>query len=66
LDHHLPVWDQDQIDANNLYDILENKVIPTYYDNSQKWQDIAFNGIDGVIPEFTSHRMAIQYYKKLF
>ena len=66
LDHHLPVWDQDHIDANNLYDILENKVIPTYYDNPDKWQDIVCNGIDGVIPEFTSHRMATQYYKKLF
>ena len=66
LDHKLPVWDQDRIDANNLYDILEAKVIPTYYDTPDKWQDIVFNGMDDVIPEFTSKRMAEQYYKKLF
>ena len=66
LDHTLPVWDQDNIDANNLYEILEDKVIPTYYDEPKKWQDIVFNGIDGVIPEFTSQRMADEYYQKLF
>ena len=66
LDHTLPVWDQDNIDANNLYEILEDKVIPTYYDEPKKWQDIVFNGIDGVIPEFTSQRMADEYYQRLF
>ena len=66
VDYKLPHWDQDKMDADNLYDILENKVIPTYYDTPEKWQEIVFKGIDGVIPEFTSHRMADQYYKKLF
>ncbi|NRD23828.1 alpha-glucan family phosphorylase [Winogradskyella litoriviva] len=66
IDYQLPIWDQDNIDANNLYDILENKVIPTYYNNPKKWQDIVFKGMDGVIPEFTSKRMADEYYKKLF
>jgi len=66
LDHNLPTWDQDQIDTNNLFDILENKVIPTYYDNPDAWQDIVFNGMNDVIPEFTTQRMADEYYKKLF
>ncbi len=66
LDHNLSVWEQDKIDADNLYTILETKVIPTYYDNPKKWQDIVFKGIDDVIPEFTSQRMADEYYKKLF
>ena len=54
------------MDADNLYDILENKVIPTYYDAPDKWQEIVFKGIDDVIPAFTSHRQADEYYKKLF
>ena len=66
LDHHLPTWDQDNIDANNLYDILETKVAPTYYDNPEKWQQIVYQGMDEVIPEFTTQRMADDYYKKLF
>ncbi|MFD1161042.1 alpha-glucan family phosphorylase [Hwangdonia seohaensis] len=66
LDHHSPTWDQDNLDSDNLYHILENKVIPTYYDNPDKWQDIVFKAMDDVIPEFTTQRMADDYYKKLF
>ena len=66
LDHTRPVWEQDKEDAENLYDILENKVIPMYYDNPKEWQKIVFKGMDDVIPEFTSARMADDYYKKLF
>lgn len=66
LDHKLPVWEQDRIDAENLYKILEDKVIPIYYDNPKSWQDIVFKAMDDVIPEFTSARMADDYYKKLY
>ncbi|WP_179315171.1 alpha-glucan family phosphorylase [Winogradskyella undariae] len=66
LDQYLPAWDQDNFDAGNLYEILENKVIPTYYNKPKKWQDIVFKAMDGVIPEFTTTRMADDYYKKLF
>ena len=66
VDAELPYWEQDSLDANNLYEILEKKVIPTYYDKPEKWQEIVFNGIDGVLPDFTSKRMATDYYKKLF
>jgi starch phosphorylase len=66
LDHTMPVWQQDKIDAENLYDILENKVIPMYYDRPEEWQKMVFQGIDDVIPEFSSHRMAEQYYKELY
>lgn len=66
LDHKLPIWDQDKIDTDNLYNILEQKVIPTYYIDQKKWQDIVFKAMDDVIPEFTTHRMADDYYKKLF
>lgn len=66
LDHNMPIWEQDKLDANNLYDILENKVIPMYYDNPGEWNKIVFQSIDDVIPEFTSHRMAEQYYKELY
>jgi starch phosphorylase len=66
LDHTLPVWDQDRIDADNLYKLLEEQVIPTYYDQPKVWQEIVFKAMDDVIPEFTSARMAAEYYQKLF
>lgn len=66
VDHHEPVEVQDHQDAMNLYDILENKVIPTYYGDKETWQEIVFNGIDGVVPEFASRRMAKDYYELMY
>ncbi len=66
LDHHLPTWDQDKMDTDNLYNILENKVLPAYYDAPKTWQNMVFKAMDDVIPEFTTQRMADDYYKKLF
>ncbi len=66
VDHKLPTNEQDDIDSDNLYKILENKVIPTYYNKPEKWQEITFNSMADVVPEFTSSRMAAQYYKELY
>jgi starch phosphorylase len=66
LDHKRPVWEQDQEDCANLFDILENEVLPTYYNNPKKWQEIVFNGITDTIPAFSSNRMAKQYYEDLY
>lgn len=65
-DYKSPVWEQDDFDSNNLYELLENKVLPTYYEDPKQWQDIVFNGIDGVIPAFTSQRMTKEYYDTLY
>lgn len=66
IDHRLPVEKQDDLDAEALYEILESKVLPLYYDKSEKWLDIVFKSIEGVIPEFTSRRMAAQYYDMMY
>jgi starch phosphorylase len=66
VDHKLPVAKQDDLDATALYEILENKVLPIYYDQPEKWVEIVFNSIKGVIPEFTSRRMAAEYYQEMY
>jgi len=66
VDSKLPVHQQDQIDAQNMFDILENEIIPTYYDNSDGWTEIMKNSLLDVIPYFDSDRMAYQYYEKLY
>ncbi len=66
LDHTLPVEEQDRLDAQHLYELLENTVVPMYYDNYEQWLDMAFNALDDVVPAFTSHRMAAQYYEELY
>ncbi|MGB5699485.1 MAG: alpha-glucan family phosphorylase [Muriicola sp.] len=65
-DYKSPVWEQDVLDSKNLYEILENKVLPTYYEKPAKWQEIVFKGIDDVIPAFASQRMTKEYYDTLY
>lgn len=66
LDHRLPMEEQDRKDCGNLYDILEKKVLKTYYDKPEKWQQLLFNALDDVAPKFSSNRMAKQYYEELY
>lgn len=55
----------DRQDYENLYHILEEVVIPTYYDQD-KWLDIVFQAMRDVLPAFGSNRMAAQYYDELY
>ena len=66
VDYKLPVSEQDALDSTHLYEMLEQKVLPLYYNDPAKWSEIVFKGIEDVIPEFTSARMARQYYKELY
>jgi glycogen phosphorylase len=49
-----------------LYDLLENEVLPMYYDYPNRWVEIVKNGMKDIIPEFDSNRMAREYYEKLY
>ncbi|MDP4261279.1 MAG: alpha-glucan family phosphorylase [Bacteroidota bacterium] len=57
---------QDEADANSLYDLLENEIIPLYYDYPQRWLEIVKNGMRDIIPQFDSDRMAAEYYQKMY
>jgi starch phosphorylase len=65
-DHHWPEREQDRFDSENLYRALEEKVLPAYYDAPDYWHELVMQGIEGVLPEFTSQRMARQYYRELY
>lgn len=65
-DTGLPDHEQDETDANNLYDLLEKEVIPMYYDNPAAWLSVIKNGMRDIIPQFDSNRMAREYYEKLY
>ncbi len=66
LDYKLPVLEQDKKDADNLYEMLENKVVPMYYDDPKAWLEVVYQSMDDVVPEFSSNRMAKDYYEKLY
>ena len=62
----LSVQEQDQYDLDQLYDILENQVLPMYYENFDVWRQIIKNGMRDVRWEFDSNRMAREYYEILY
>jgi starch phosphorylase len=50
----------------NLYDLIENEVLPTYYDQPEKWQEMVLESMNDVHDFFGSDRMATEYYEKLY
>ena len=65
-DRSLKVHEQDELECQSLLNILENDILPTYYDKPKKWAQIMMNGMRDVSPEFDSDRMAAEYYTAMF
>lgn len=63
---NMHVQEQDQYDLDQLYKILEEEVLPLYYDNPQTWRDVVKNGMKDVRFKFDSNRMAHEYYELLY
>jgi len=65
-DNSLPVHLQDEADANSLYDLLENEILPLYYNNPDGWLSIIKKGMKNIAPQFDSKRLAKEYYEKIY
>jgi len=63
---NMHVSQQDEYDLNKLYEILENEILPLYYDNYDTWRQVVKNGMRDVRIQFESNRMANEYYEKLY
>lgn len=62
---------QDELDAETIYSILENDLIPTFYKRSDEgvpveWVRFIKNSISGIAPEFTMSRMLMDYVNKFY
>jgi glycogen phosphorylase len=63
---HLSQEEKDIAEAKNLLNVLENEIIPMYYDAPEKWGKIMKASMTDVLPFFDSSRMADEYYQKLY
>jgi starch phosphorylase len=63
---NMHVQEQDEYDLNKIYEILENEILPLYYDNRDTWRQVAKNGMRDVQVQFDSKRMASEYYEILY
>ena len=51
------VYDQDNFDLENLYQVLENEILPMYYDRPDEWRKVQQNAMDDV-------KLACKYWSK--
>ncbi|MEO8150266.1 MAG: alpha-glucan family phosphorylase [Bacteroidia bacterium] len=58
--------EQDNTESNNLYNLLEKDVIPTYYQQPELWHKIIRQAINDISIDFNSNRMAREYYELLY
>jgi starch phosphorylase len=63
---NMHVQEQDDYDLYKIYDILENQILPLYYENYGVWREIIKNGMRDVRYQFESNRMAHEYYDLLY
>jgi len=63
---NMSTHDQDEYDLHKLYDILENEVLPAYYDDKNKWRELMQQGMKDVRFQFDSNRMAQEYYDIMY
>lgn len=60
------IQEHDQYDADHLFDILQNQILPLYYEQKGEWRKIIQNGMKDVRYEFDSNRMAKEYYEIMY
>jgi len=66
VDPTLPNHQQDQMDAENMLNVLEEDILPMYYDHPDLWNSLVSRSLQDVVPYFDSDRMADEYYQKLY
>mgnify|MGYP006280513821 FL=1 len=62
---------QDEMDAESLYDVLENDIVPLYYDRSSgnlptEWIGRMKESIRTLAPEFSMRRMVKAYAREMY
>lgn len=65
----VPVADNNNRDAqdiDNLYKVLEEEILPLYYENPEGWNQMVLQSMNEVNDFFNSDRMVTEYYEKMY
>ena len=66
LDDEMPWEERHWKDHECLMNIIEDKIIPTYYNNKEEWARMMRQAIRTAEAYFNSDRMVIEYYNRLY
>jgi starch phosphorylase len=62
----LTAEEKDANENKSLMDILQNDILPMYYNNQAQWLSILKKAAADIVPAFEAGRMAKEYYKKMY
>ncbi|HUI30076.1 MAG TPA: alpha-glucan family phosphorylase [Candidatus Acidoferrales bacterium] len=70
-DSNVSIEEQDRIDSQNLYDVIENKVVPIFYDRDGsgiplKWIKMIKESVKTIAPVYNTNRMVKEYADKYY
>jgi starch phosphorylase len=63
---NMTVQEQDDYDLTKIYEILNQQILPLYYEQPDTWRQIMKNGMMDVRWQFDSNRMAHEYYELMY
>jgi len=58
--------DRDRHDLLGIYQALNERVLPLYYERPDEWSRLVLNSMNDVVPFFDADRMADEYYKRIY
>lgn len=58
--------DRDRHDQLGVYDALNTRILPMYYDHPEDWTRLVIRSMSDVAPYFDSNRMADEYYRQIY
>ena len=67
----LEVQQTDSADAESLYQLLEEQIVPLYYDRDQQnvpcgWVRMAKESLRSIVPHFSAGRMLKEYATRMY
>jgi len=65
-DEQLDAAAQTASDYRNLMQIIEQQVLPLYYQQHDRWVQLVKHGMGDVLPRFDSDRLADEYYQLMY
>lgn len=57
---------RDRHDLLGFYTLIDEAVLPLYYDAPAEWSKLVLQSMNDVVPFFDSDRMAAEYYQKVY
>ena len=58
--------EQDRRDADALYEVLTNEVLPLYENDRKKWTEMMLSSIQDTRDAFSAERMVLEYSRKMY